>query len=195
RPARREGPRALGVGATRRTARPAAMDRGSDRVLVEARRRARCSARTPATPMSDEPTTATVRRVLGAPPDVVFGQWIDPAALREWMCPRPAYATSIDVDPRVGGRLRFDIIDEGTQLVVTGEFLVVDRPHRLEFTWDCSTWPEGSAPSVVTVTLEPHAREETLMTIDHTRLPPGTVDQHARGWTLIASQLGARHGA
>ena len=32
----------------------------------------------------------TVRRVLPAPPHVVFDEWLDPVGMTEWMCPRPA---------------------------------------------------------------------------------------------------------
>jgi hypothetical protein len=42
---------------------------------------------------------------------------------------------------------------------------------------------------VVNVLLEPRGNEQTLMTIEHTLLPPGLVDQHERGWTAIAQQL------
>ncbi len=72
---------------------------------------------------------------------------------------------------------------------VSGEYLVLDRPGRLSFSWSCSTWPDPSLKSVVNVLLEPRENEQTLMTIEHTFLPPELVDQHARGWTAIAAQL------
>ena len=56
------------------------------------------------------------------------------------------------------------------------------------FTWSCSTW-QPSASSVVTVTLEPHGDEQTLMTIQHAQLPPGVLDDHQNGWLLISEQL------
>jgi uncharacterized protein YndB with AHSA1/START domain len=66
---------------------------------------------------------------------------------------------------------------------------VLDRPRRLSFSWSCSTWPDPSLTSVVHVFLEPRENEQTLMTIQHTLLPPGLVGQHQRGWTAIAHQL------
>jgi uncharacterized protein YndB with AHSA1/START domain len=66
--------------------------------------------------------------------------------------------------PAVSGRLRIDIEDGGTQFWVSGEYLVLDRPSRLSFSWSCST-------------------------IEHTLLPPGLVGQHERGCTAIAQQL------
>ncbi len=134
-------------------------------------------------------TTALVRRLLPAPPEVVYDEWLDPAALADWMCPRPARCRGIESDPRVGGRLRIDIEEEGAEFYVTGEYLALDRPARLSFTWACSTWADPSRGSVVTVLLEPRERGQTLMTIRHTLLPAGLADQHTRGWEAIAGQL------
>lgn len=136
-------------------------------------------------------TSAVVRRLLPAPPEVVYDEWLDPGALADWMCPRPARCRGIESEPRVGGRLRIDIEEDGTEFYVTGEYLVLDRPARLSFTWSCSTWPAPRTSSVVTVLLEPRAGGQTLMTIRHTQLPPGLADQHARGWAAVADQLAA----
>jgi uncharacterized protein YndB with AHSA1/START domain len=140
-------------------------------------------------------TTALVRRLLPAPPDVVYDEWLDPVALADWMCPRPARCRGIESDPRVGGRLRIDIEEEGAEFYVTGEYLALDRPGRLSFTWACSTWPDPSHSSVVTVLLEPRAGGRTLMTIRHTLLPAGLADQHTSGWAAIATQLAAELSA
>jgi uncharacterized protein YndB with AHSA1/START domain len=50
-----------------------------------------------------EPPTAVVRRVMPATPEVVYDEWLDPDALADWMCPRPAVPTAIVCEPRVGG--------------------------------------------------------------------------------------------
>jgi len=133
--------------------------------------------------------TAVVRRMLPASPDAVYDEWLDPAALADWMCPRPARCRNVEMQPWVGGRLRIDISDSGAEFWVSGEYLVLDRPRRLSFSWSCSTWPDPSLTSVVHVFLEPRENEQTLMTIQHTLLPPGLVGQHQRGWTVIAHQL------
>jgi len=66
------------------------------------------------------------------------------------------------------------------------------------FAWSrqgCSTWPDPSLKSVVNVFLEARDNAQTLMTIEHTLLPPGLVDQHERGWAAIAQQLAAELAA
>lgn len=132
---------------------------------------------------------AVVQRVLPAPPAVVYDEWLDPDALSDWMCPRPALATKIDLEATVGGRLWIDIEDSGVTFVVTGRYLELERPRRLRFTWSCSTWADPTVESLVTVTFEPHGVNETLMTIRHDLLPPDLIAQHKSGWACIADQL------
>ena len=139
--------------------------------------------------MSDpDPTTAVVERVLPAEPPVVYAAWTDPAALAEFICPAPAVAGTIECDPRVGGRLRIDMIDPDGVVHIVGEYLELDPPNRLRFTWDTSFG--GGFRSVVTVTLRPHGEAETLMTIEHAQLPPEWTADHVQGWTSIARKLG-----
>jgi uncharacterized protein YndB with AHSA1/START domain len=137
------------------------------------------------------PAVAVVQRPLPASPEVVFDEWLDPGALSEWMCPRPARCLNVETEPWVGGRVRFDIEDSGSVFFVTGRYLTIDRPSRLAFTWSCSTWADPAVESVVTVTLQPHGDRQTLMTIEHALLPPEVVERHAQGWILIAGQLDA----
>jgi uncharacterized protein YndB with AHSA1/START domain len=132
----------------------------------------------------------TVTRVLPAPPDVVYDEWLDPAGMLEWMCPRPARAVKISLEPVSGGALRIDIEDSGSSLYVTGMFVELDRPRRLRFTWSCSDWADPTVQSLVTVTLEDHGADETMMTIEHEQLPREQADPHQRGWGAIAVQLG-----
>jgi uncharacterized protein YndB with AHSA1/START domain len=135
---------------------------------------------------------AVVRQRLPAPPDVVFDEWTDAARLAEWMCPRPARCLNVEADPRIGGRLGFDIEEAGSTFRVSGNYLTLERPRRVAFTWSCSTWPDPALQTVVTVTIEADGAEASIMTIEHDLLPPALVQQHAHGWTVISTQLESR---
>jgi uncharacterized protein YndB with AHSA1/START domain len=135
---------------------------------------------------------AVVRQRLLAPPDAVFDQWTDAASLTEWMCPRPARCLNVEADARIGGTLGFDIEEAGRTFRVSGNYLTLERPHRVAFTWSCSTWPDPTIQTVVTVTIEPDDTEASIMTIEHELLPPALVQQHAHGWTVISMQLELR---
>lgn len=135
---------------------------------------------------------AVVRQRLPAPPDVVFDEWTDAVRLAEWMCPRPARCLNVEADPRIGGTLGFDIEEAGSTFRVSGNYLTLERPHRVAFTWSCSTWPDPTIQTVVTVTIEPDGAGASIMTIEHDLLPPALVPQHAHGWTIISMQLQSR---
>jgi uncharacterized protein YndB with AHSA1/START domain len=132
-----------------------------------------------------------VSRIMPAPPETVFDQWLDPESLAEWMCPRPDRCVGILVDPRVDGSFRFDVDHAGTLVVITGGFLTLDRPRLLRFTWTNSDWPDPTVSSVVEVSFEPVGDEETRMSIEHSLLPPHEYDSFHNGWTLIVEQLAA----
>jgi uncharacterized protein YndB with AHSA1/START domain len=85
--------------------------------------------------------------------------------------------------------LRLDIDDEGSRSVVTGEFVAIDRPRRLVFTWRDTDWADSEPDSVVTVLLEPRGNDATEMRILHESLPPGAVDGYGPGWASVARQL------
>lgn len=138
--------------------------------------------------MTDE-LVVRVRRIMPAVPEVVFDEWLDPASLREWMCPRPTRCITVDVDPIVGGAFRFDVDDEGVSVLITGRFTVIDRPRRLEFTWTNSYWVDPTTASVVEVTFEPLQDDQTLMSIEHTMLPPDEYESFHAGWIRTADQF------
>ena len=107
------------------------------------------------------------------------------------MCPRPVRVLDVTVEPRIGGRVRFDVDDSGTRVLITGHFLTIDRPNLLRFTWNNSDWPDPTVASVVNVAFSPVGDDHTLMSIEHSLLPPEEFDSFENGWTLTFDQLAA----
>jgi uncharacterized protein YndB with AHSA1/START domain len=138
--------------------------------------------------MNDAPIVR-VQRVMPATPEVVFDQWMDPESLAEWMCPRPTRVVDLIVEPRIGGAVRFDIEELGARFLITGQFLTIDRPRLLSFTWSHSNWPDPSVVSVVAVTFEASGDDQTLMTIEHSLLPPAEFEDFQEGWAGVCDQL------
>ena len=131
--------------------------------------------------------SAEVTRIIQAPADQVFDAWLDRTALLDFICPAPGRAAEVAIDPQVGGAFRFRMALPDRELVVTGEYIAIDRPDRLSFTWRCSD--TGDLQSVVTVTLTPRDGDKTVMTITHSMLPGDLIRQHREGWALTAAQL------
>jgi uncharacterized protein YndB with AHSA1/START domain len=141
-----------------------------------------------------ETATVRVQRVMPAVPAVVFDEWLDRESLRDWMCPRPVQVLDVTIEPHVGGIVRFDVDDEGTRVLITGQFMTIDRPRLLRFTWSNSNWPDPTTESVVNVAFEPVGEAETLMSIEHSLLPPQEFQSFDGGWTLTCEQLATRLG-
>src|SRR3954447_22970200 len=66
---------------------------------------------------------------VAAPPDVVFEYFTDPSKLVRWM------GSDATLDPRPGGVCRFTV--NGVRMI--GEYLQVDFPCRIVFTWGWET--------------------------------------------------------
>jgi len=136
---------------------------------------------------SDDRPSVVVERVLPAPPAEVFHAWTDAETLRIFMCPGDITSADVEVDVRVGGRFRIVMHRGADAIAHTGEYRVVDPPHRLVFTWlSPATGPEGS---LVTLVFEPHG-QGTRLVLTHEQLPSEDVaGRHRRGWTDIVEKL------
>jgi uncharacterized protein YndB with AHSA1/START domain len=141
-----------------------------------------------------EPATVRVRRVMPAVPDVVFNEWLDRESLQQWMCPRPVRVVDVTVEPHVGGIVRFDVDDSGTRVLITGQFLTIDRPRLLRFSWTNSNWQDPTRESIVNVAFEQVGDDETLMSIEHSLLPPEEFESFDSGWTRTVEQLACALG-
>lgn len=83
-------------------------------------------------------TQAVARRHIMASAERLFDAWIEPAVVGTWMFGpnvREEEIVSLDADPKLGGRYSFVVRREGKLLEHAGQYLEVDRPRRLSFTW------------------------------------------------------------
>jgi len=134
------------------------------------------------------PVLRIVRR-LPASPEEVFDAWTDAESLREWMCPGASHVSALEVDPRVGGRLRVVMSDETRSTEHTGEYRELRRPARLVFTW-ISEHTLGRE-TLVTVVLRA-VGEETELTLTQEQLPDDEARRkHELGWTGIVDKFAA----
>jgi uncharacterized protein YndB with AHSA1/START domain len=78
---------------------------------------------------------ARVTRRLAASPARVFDAWLDPDLVRRWFAPGMGEMVRVHVEPRVGGTFSFVQRRGGDDVDHVGEYLELDRPRRLAFTW------------------------------------------------------------
>jgi len=128
-----------------------------------------------------------VTRVLKAAPQEVFDAWTDTHQLRQWLCPDPGEVGEVWCDPVVGGGYRLVMLFEHGAFVTSGEYLTVDPPHRLVFTWLADS--TAGRPTQVTVTLRPEG-DTTEMTITHERIPSREFGESAgSAWVNVLDKL------
>ena len=129
-----------------------------------------------------------VRKQLDATCEEVFDAWTDPMSLMQFMRPGDqVQRVDVEVDARVGGKYRIDMIGMAEITSHTGEYLVIDRPKKLAFTW-ISKHTENR-PTVVTIELTPKGNARCEIVLTHSGLPDGQVPGHTQGWTGVVEKL------
>lgn len=119
-----------------------------------------------------------ITRTLPAAPERVWHAFTDPAALTAWFWPH--LAAVVEVDLRVGGGYRITATNPSVDdFGISGEYVSLEPPHRLVFTW---RWHGEPEQTLVTIDLVA-AAGKTVMTLVHERFAdPAARDAHAQGW-------------
>src|SRR5687768_11531029 len=87
-------------------------------------------------------TELAIRRVIAATPERLFEAWTTPALLVQWWGPAGVRCIGAEIDLRVGGAYRIgNELPDGKVLWITGTFEVVERPHRLVYSWQIGDEP------------------------------------------------------
>ena len=133
-----------------------------------------------------ETATVTVERRIAAPPEKVFDAWLDPESLGQWLFRTPRGTMErVEVEPRVGGRFRVDERRDGELAEHYGEYVALERPHRLVFDFWTSFSEERTR---VVVEIAPDG-DGTLITLTHRGVWADYKDRTRQGWTMILEGL------
>ncbi|MGZ4383130.1 MAG: SRPBCC family protein [Gaiellaceae bacterium] len=122
---------------------------------------------------------------IAASPETVWEFLVDSEKATRWM------GVAASLDPRPGGLYRVEIVPGNT---ARGEFVELDAPRRLVFSWGWE--PSGDSPSPVppgSTTIEVElvpVGEGTLLRLRHCNLPTtDSARSHARGWDHYLERL------
>jgi len=123
--------------------------------------------------------------VLRAPVEQVFDMFTDPRQLVRWI------GISADLQPRPGGRFRFEVTPGQ---FCEGQYVIVERPGRLVFTWGWTDprfgLPPGTSRVEVTLTSGQDARVTRLRLV-HSGLAGDLGLLHDDGWSRFLARLTA----
>jgi len=128
--------------------------------------------------------TIELERRIDAPPDTVFAFFTDSEKYRQWQ------GLEAELDPRPGGIFR--VVQNEAGYVARGEFLEIDPPRRVVFSWG---WEgiDGLLPGESTVEVDlVEDRGSTLLRLRHNGLPSDSACQlHTYGWGVGLDALEA----
>jgi uncharacterized protein YndB with AHSA1/START domain len=128
-------------------------------------------------------TTLLERTIsIDASPETVWEFFVDPEKLMRWK------GIDAKLDPQPGGEYRCVVLPGHTAV---GEYVELDPPHRLVFTWgwekEDSAVPPGS--STIEVELTPDGNGTRLRFV-HRDLPSSAeTESHAHGWDHYLGRL------
>jgi uncharacterized protein YndB with AHSA1/START domain len=128
-------------------------------------------------------TTSVEREIaIAASPETVWEFLVDPDKATLWM------GQAASLDPRPGGVYRIEVIPGHTAL---GEFVELDPPRRLVYTWGWDKGVEGAVPpgsTRIEIELIPSG-DGTTLRFSH-RLPSAeAAESHAHGWDHYLERL------
>jgi uncharacterized protein YndB with AHSA1/START domain len=117
---------------------------------------------------------------IAARPEVIFDFFIDPVKMLRWK------GTEAALDARPGGVYRVNVTGRDIAL---GEYVAIEPPHRIVFTWGWENSPIAPGSTTVEVTLTPDG-DGTLLRLRHSGLVSEEARaQHAQGWEHFLPRL------
>jgi uncharacterized protein YndB with AHSA1/START domain len=143
-------------------------------------------------PTPPDPDAIRLERTIRARAESVFDAWLSPQILRRWWLAGADWETPVaEVDPRVGGRLRLVMRSpDGEEFGGSGEYLEIERPTRLVFTWTWDGHEGHEGTQVIEVDFDQRADGTTQVVVTNRGLPDEESKRsHREGWESSLDHL------
>ncbi|WP_158224745.1 SRPBCC family protein [Agaribacterium haliotis] len=129
-----------------------------------------------------------VTKTIHAPIEKVFDAWLDPERLKQFMMPAANMPQpEVSNDARKGGKFSIIMHVGENKVAHTGEYLELDRPSKLVFSWNSPCSAEGSTVSIYFKQLD---SENTEVKLSHVKfIDKQTQQDHHNGWQRILGHL------
>jgi uncharacterized protein YndB with AHSA1/START domain len=129
---------------------------------------------------------------LDAPPEELFRMLTDSTELVKWWGPRGFTITAADLNLSEGGRYRFRMTPpDGEPFHLSGEFLEIDAPWRLVYTFRWEEPTPADRETVVDLALGSTGEATRLVLSQGPFLTEERLALHRTGWTESFDKLQA----
>ncbi|MET1064128.1 MAG: SRPBCC domain-containing protein [Arthrobacter sp.] len=133
---------------------------------------------------------------LDAPPEEIFRMLTQPTELLKWWGPRGFKIPEAELNLTEGGRYRFSMTPpEGKPFHLSGEFLEIDPPWRLVYTFHWEEPTPDDRDTVVDLSLGSTGEATLLVLSQGPFLTEERVALHRDGWTESFEKLQAVLGS
>lgn len=131
-------------------------------------------------------STLSITHHFSHPAGRVFDAWLDPMTAGQWLFATPSgKMKTVEIDARVGGN--FTIIEErdGKDVEHHGEYLAIDRPRYLVFSFGGKDFPATQVRVKIIETAD-----GCDLTLTHDGVWPDYEEKTRAGWDMILENLG-----
>lgn len=138
------------------------------------------------------PVHAITTGLFSVTPDQVFTAFLDTRLIGQFMFGpgvRDEEIISLTNEPVVGGKFTYSVRRQTDQFDHVGEYIAIDRPKHLVFTWSVKQDPSGNHSRVV-IDIAP-VIDGCELTLTH-EMPPGSedfVEQSKQAWGKMIDKL------
>lgn len=146
--------------------------------------------------MSANPESLRLERVFSVSAEQLFDAWTEAKLIQSWFGPVGFVVTRSDINPVRGGKYSITIqAPDGREIHHYGEYLEVNRPLTLVFSWmldnqDCEGSQGQCETTIVNLSLEPLSPTQTKLVLVHEQLPnKEAYDGHQFGWLSSLDSL------
>jgi uncharacterized protein YndB with AHSA1/START domain len=131
-----------------------------------------------------------MKRVLPAPRALVFKAFTEPRELAKWWGPRGFTSPSVELDVSVGGSYRIAMQPpDGELFYLSGEFLEVDPPAQLAYTFRWEDPDPYDQETMVTLSFRDLGQSTELTFAQRPFRTEARRALHEQGWTDCLERL------
>ena len=139
--------------------------------------------------VEDSARVVRIERIFRASAEEVFDAWTNQEVIRRWFRPQSGWReASAEVDLRVGGTIRVVMrTPDGDPVGAGGEYTLIERPHRLAFTWTFDDDPSNQ--QLIEIEFDELGDETTVLFVNSEISDRERRNSQYDGWTTCIDNM------